>query len=114
MKGKNMSSKIKKTNWVSNFRLVGRAKLNDNSFKIDEVSENGWCYCNINLGVDCGENYGVTYANLMGGFSKDNDNYIYVHGKKEDGSDDFQNNFTINWEDRDNEDILSEVGDACF
>ena len=114
MKGKNMSSKIKKTNWVSNFRLVGRAKLNDNSFKIDEVSESGWCYCNINLGVDCGENYGVTYANLMGGFSKENDNYIYVHGKKEDGSDDFQNNFTISWEDRDNEDILNEVGDACF
>ena len=43
---------IKKTNWVSNFNLVGRAKINDNTFKIQEVSESGWEYNNLNLGVD--------------------------------------------------------------
>ncbi len=116
MKGKknNMSDKIKKTNWISSFKLVGRAKINDNSFKIDEVSQSGWCYNNLNLGVDCGEKYGVTYANLMGGYSQVKDNIIYVHGKKEDGTEDWENIFTINWDDRLDEEILDTLGDMCF
>ena len=109
-----MSDKIKKTNWISSFKLVGRAKINDNSFKIDEVSQSGWCYNNLNLGVDCGEKYGVTYANLMGGYSQVKDNIIYVHGKKEDGTEDWENIFTINWDDRLDEEILDTLGDMCF
>lgn len=109
-----MSDKIKKTNWVSSFKLVGRAKINDNSFKIDEVSQSGWCYNNLNLGVDCGEKYGITYANLMGGYSQVKDNIIYVHGKKEDGTEDWENIFTINWDDRLDEEILDTLGDMCF
>ena len=85
-----MSEKIKKTNWNSTFKLIGRAKIFDNSFKIDEVSQSGWQYNNLNLGVDCGEKYGNVYANLMGGFSQKQKGVIYVHGKKEDGSDDWR------------------------
>lgn len=105
---------IKKTNWVSNFNLVGRVKINDNTFKIDEVSDSGWEYSNLNLGVDCGERCGVVYANMMGGFSRERQNVIYVHGKKEDGSDDWQNNFQIDWKDRFNEELLETIGDGCF
>lgn len=105
---------IKKTNWVSNFNLVGRAKINDNTFKIQEVSESGWEYNNLNLGVDCGERCGVIYANMMGGFSRERKNVIYVHGKKEDGTDDWQNTFQVNWEDRFNEELLDTIGDSCF
>lgn len=105
---------IKKTNWVSNFNLVGRAKINDNTFKIQEVSESGWEYNNLNLGVDCGERCGVVYANMMGGFSRERKNVIYVHGKKEDGTDDWQNTFQVNWEDRFNEELLDTIGDSCF
>lgn len=109
-----MSDKIKKTNWVSSFKLIGKAKINDNSFKIDEVSQSGWCYNNLNLGVDCGEKYGITYANMMGGYSQVKDNVIYVHGKKEDGTEDWENIFTINWDDRLDEEILDTLGDMCF
>lgn len=105
---------IKKTNWVSNFNLVGRARINDNTFKIGEVSDSGWEYNNLNLGVDCGEKCGTVYANMMGGFSRERKNQIYVHGKKADGSDDWQNNFQIDWEDRFNEDLLDTIGDSCF
>lgn len=105
---------IKKTNWVSNFNLVGRARINDNTFKIGEVSDSGWEYNNLNLGVDCGEKCGTVYANMMGGFSRERKNQIYVHGKKADGSDDWQNNFQIDWEDRFNEDLLNTIGDSCF
>lgn len=109
-----MGDKIKKTNWVSSFKLIGKAKINDNSFKIDEVSQSGWCYNNLNLGVDCGEKYGITYANMMGGYSQVKDNVIYVHGKKEDGTDDWDNTFSINWDDRLDEEILDTLGDMCF
>ena len=109
-----MSDKIKKTNWVSSFKLIGKARINDNSFKIDEVSQNGWCYNNLNLGVDCGEKYGITYASMMGGYSQTKDNIIYVHGKKEDGTDDWDNTFSIDWDDRLDEEILDTLGDMCF
>lgn len=105
---------IKKTNWVSNFNLVGRAKINDNTFKIGEVSESGWEYNNLNLGVDCGEKCGIIYANMMGGFSRERNSVIYVHGKKDDGTDDWSNSFTIDWNDRLNEELLDTIGDACF
>lgn len=105
---------IKKTNWVSNFTLIGKAKINDNSFKIAEVSESGWCYNSLNLNVDCGEKFGNVYANLMGGYSTKHGGVIYVHGKKDDGTDDWENTFTVDWEDRMNDDILDEVGDFCF
>ena len=105
---------IKKTNWTSNFTLIGKAKINNNSFKIDEVSESGWCYNNLNLGVDCGEKYGIVFANMMGGFSKDHDNFVYVHGKKDDGKDNWEDRFSINWEDRFDDELLDNVGDNCF
>ena len=105
---------IKKTNWTSNFTLIGKARINDNSFKIDETSESGFCYSNMNLGVDCGEKYGIVYANMMGGYATNRDNVLYVHGKKDDGKDDWENRFTINWDDRFDDAILDEVGDSCF
>jgi len=41
-----------------------------------------------------------------------------VHGKKEDDNgkevDDFENRFTIDWDDRFDEDIIDEVGKQCF
>lgn len=105
---------IKKTNWISNFRIVGKARVNDNSFKIDEVSESGWQYNSMNLGVDCGEQYGTIYSSMMGGFGVGRNNVIYVHGKKDDGTDDFSNKFTVNWDDRLDDDVLDTVGDFCF
>ena len=105
---------IKRTNWVSNFSLVGSARINDNTFKIDEISQSGWDYNSMNLGVDCGEKCGVVYGNMMGGFSTKKDNVLYVHGKDEDGRDDWGNNFTIDWDDRFNDELLDTIGDGCF
>lgn len=107
-------SKITKKNWQNSFTIVGRARLNDNSFKIDECSDSGWQYNNMNLAIDCGDDYGTVYSNMMGGFSTKRNNVIYVHGKKDDGGDDFQNQFTVDWDDRLNDDVLDTVGDFCF
>ena len=110
---------IAKENWVSNFNLVGQAKVNDFTFKIDEKSNNSsYMYSSMNLGVDCGEKYGVVYTNMIGGYDSeatdDKPNMLYVHGKKDDGSDDFENQFRVAWEDRFDDDILETIGDMSF
>jgi len=110
-----MAKSIAKKDWVSNFTLIGVPRINDYTYKIDEKSKNSsWIYNSLNLGVDCGEKHGYVYAEMMGGYSDERDNIIYVHGKKEDGSDDFDNRFEIDWDDRFNEDILETIGDLCF
>lgn len=106
---------LEKKNWSSTFMLIGQAKINDYTYKMDEKSEKSdWIYNSLNLGVYCGETSGTVYAELMGGYGAERDNVVYVHGKKEDGTDDFDNRFTIDWDDRFDSDILESVGDLCF
>lgn len=106
---------IEKSDWQSSFTLIGKPVLNDYSFKIDERSErSNWVYNALNLGVDCGDAYGVVWAELMGGYSEDGENRIFVHGKKDDGSDDFKKQIVVDFDDRFNEDVLEEVGELSF
>lgn len=103
---------------VASFNLVGEVKINDYTYKIDEKSSNSdWIWNQLNLGVDCGEN-GTVYAEMMGGYGSERDNVIYVHGKKIDNNgrivDDFENQYTIDWDDRFDESITEEIGDMCF
>lgn len=106
---------IKKSDWISNFTLIGKAKVNDYTYKLNEKSEkSAWIYNLLNLGVDCGEKYGVCYCELMGGYSDENPSFIYAHGKDEDGKDDFDAPIQVAWEDRLNPEILESVGEMCF
>lgn len=105
----NEGTKIKKTNWVARFKLVGKAKINDFTFKIDEQSQrSSWIYNSMNLGVDCGKDYGVVYASMMGGFAPDRENSINANSKS-----DFSK-IEVAWEDRHNENILEELHDMNF
>ena len=107
---------LEKKNWSNTFTLIGEARINkDYTYELNKKSEKSdWIYNSLNLGVYCGEKYGTVYAGLMGGYGSERDNVIYVHGKDEDGRDDFENKFTIDWEDRFDESILETIGDLCF
>lgn len=106
---------IKKNDWVSNFTLIGKPVINDYTYKIDERSEkSNWVYNALNLGVDCGEKHGTVYCEMLGGYSDGGDNKLFAHGKKDDGSDNFEEQVTITWEDRFNEGVLETVGDLSF
>lgn len=106
---------IKKSDWIANFTLVGKPIISDYTFKINEKSEKSkWVYNAMNLGIDCGEKYGTVYSECMGGYSEENENKIFAHGKKEDGSDDFDTPITVDWADRFNYDILEEIGQLSF
>lgn len=106
---------IEKSDWVSNFTLIGKPVINDYTYKIDERSEkSNWIYNALNLGIDCSESNGVIYCEMMGGYSEENENRIYAHGKTEDGQDDFDKQIIVDWDDRFNEDVLEEIGDMSF
>lgn len=106
---------IAKSDWQSNFMLIGKPVINEYTFKIDERSErSNWVYNALNLGVDCGETHGNIYCELMGGYSEENENKIFAHGKKDDGSDDFDKQIIVDWEDRFNDEVIEEIGDLSF
>lgn len=106
---------LEKKNWSNTFMLIGEAKVNDYTYKLNEKSEKSdWVYNSLNLGVYCGETCGTVYAELMGGYGAERDNVVYVHGKDSEGKDDFDDKFTIDWDDRFDEKILESVGDLCF
>lgn len=110
-----MAEKIVKKDWVSSFTLIGKPIINDYTFKINAKSEkSNWVYNAMNIGIDCGESYGTVYAEMMGGYSEDNENRIYAHGKRDDGSDDFETQLIVKWEDRFDDGVLEEIGDMCF
>ena len=105
---------INKSDWLSNFTLIGKPKINDYSFKIDERSErSNWIYNAMNLGIDCGENSGVIYTELMGGYSETDNSVIYAFGKKEDGAKE-RPQIIVAWDDRFNEEILEQIDDMSF
>jgi hypothetical protein len=103
----------------SQWNIVGRAKVNDYTYKIDQTStKSDWVFHVLNLGVDTG-NGNVVYVDMMGGYGAERENVLYVHGKKHDDKlkkdvDDYDNRYTIAWEDRFNEDIIGELGEGCF
>lgn len=106
---------ITRSDWASSFNLIGRAKITEYTMKLNERSEkSNWVYNSLNLGVDCGEKYGIIYCEAMGGYSEEKETKIYAHGKKSDGTDDFDNRIIVDWEDRMNEDILDSIGDLSF
>lgn len=111
---------LDKKGWIQNFTLVGKAALGKFPFNIDAHSEKSdYIYSRMLLNVDCGEKYGLVQSQLMGGYSISNPYPLYVHGKKIDEKtgrevDDFDNIYTIDWEDRLDESILEDVGNLCF
>lgn len=109
------ANKIVKKDWLSTFNVVGKAKVGDFTYKIDEHSERSkWVYNALNLGIDCGEKFGNVYCELMGGYSEDGQNVIYCHGKDSSGNDDFDSRVTVDWEDRFDDEVLDSIGDMCF
>ena len=107
---------LDKKGWVQSFELIGKACINkDYTFKIDEHSKKSdWIYNSVKLNVDCGERFGKVVCELMGGYGAGRNNIIYVHGKDEDGGDDFENRYQIDFDDRFDEDILKDIGELCF
>lgn len=91
------------------FNLTGTAKVNDYTFKLNEVSEKtGYKYSRLNLGVETSAG-NVVYTELMGGFFPSKENVIYVASKE-----DIKNSYTIDWADRNDAKVLETIHASKF
>lgn len=104
----------------SQWNFLGRAKVNgDYTYTIEQAAAHSdWVSNKLNLGIDCGSG-NVVYTEMFGGYGVERENKVFVFGKKYDEEkqkdvDDYTNKYTIAWEDRFNEDILSEIGYGRF
>lgn len=115
MAKKKEREELKRQGYVSTFTLTGTALVNENTFSLDQMSnKSNWIYNRMNLGVSCGDQNGTVYASAMGGYGADRENVIYVHGRMPDGSDDFTNRYTVNFDDRNDPNVIKEVGQQCY
>lgn len=107
---------------VAQFTLIGRFKrkyYNEEctTFKLNQVSETtGFISNRFNLNLDCGQGNFVG-AEMWGGYNPKKESLIYVHGVKTENDktvDDWNNFFSIKWEERFNEEVLETIGKQCF
>lgn len=102
------------------FTLIGKAKVNDYTFDLEHEFDSGWTSNRMGLSVDCGDG-NVVFAEMSGGYFPakcKRENKIYVHGKQDNGNgkmvDDFDNRFTVGWNERNKSEILETIGNSCF
>lgn len=99
------------------FNFIGKAKVNDYTFDLDHTYDSGWTSNIMNIGIDCG-NGNIVFAEMSSGYFPNKENKINVHGVKQDENnktvDDYDNKFTIDWEDRNDKDILETIARGDF
>lgn len=91
-----------------NFTLIGKAKLGQYSFKIDEKSKkSSYIYSQANLTLKTKE--GEISASVMGGYNPEKDNVIYAFTKGD--KDNKGQSIVVSFEDRFDEEIIETVAD---
>ncbi len=97
----------------ASFQLIGRAKVTDKTFNMDNSYDSGWTDNQMYLGVDCG-NGNIVYGEMRGGFFPDDDNVLRGFSKKDKDDSGKSKMVEIAWEDRFNEDLLDTIADTSF
>ena len=103
---------------ISRFQLLGKVKINDKTFAINQKGKNNSSYVfnQLNLGVDCGvEEPNVIFATMMDGYDTVKGKTIYCHGiKTENGktTDDFDNQILVPFAEREEE--RDDIADSCY
>lgn len=95
------------------FNLIGRAKITDKTFNIDNTYESGWTDSSMYIGIDCG-NGNTVYAEMWGGFFPDGDNVIRAYSKDRDDDTGKSESAEIAWEDRLDESWIDTISDSSF
>ena len=95
------------------FTLIGKAKVTDKTFNLDNSYDSGWTDNQMYLGVDCG-NGNMVYGEMRGGFFPDNDNILRGFSKDDKDDDGKSKQVEIAWEDRFDEELLDTIADTSF
>lgn len=95
------------------FTLIGKVKVTDKTFNLDNSYDSGWTDNQMYLGVDCG-NGNMVYGEMRGGFFPDDDNILRGFSKDDKDDDGKCKQVEIAWEDRFDEELLDTVADTSF
>lgn len=95
------------------FTLIGKVKVTDKTFNLDNSYDSGWTDNQMYLGVDCG-NGNMVYGEMRGGFFPDDDNILRGFSKDDKDDDGKSKQVEIAWEDRFDEELLDTVADTSF
>ncbi len=95
------------------FNLIGRAKVTDKTFNLDNSYDSGWTDNSMYVGVDCG-NGNTVYAEMRSGFFPDKDNVIRAYSKDEKDDAGKSKSVEIAWEDRLDESLYDSISDSSF
>ena len=95
------------------FNLIGRVKVTDKTFNLDNTYDSGWTDNSMYVGVDCG-NGNVVYAEMRSGFFPDGENVIRAYSKDERDDDGKSKSVEIAWEDRLDESLYDSIADSSF
>lgn len=95
------------------FNLIGRVKVTDKTFNLDNSYDSGWTDNSMYVGVDCG-NGNTVYAEMRSGFFPDKDNVIRTYSKDEKDDTGKSNSVEIAWEDRLDESLYDSISDSSF
>lgn len=95
------------------FTLIGKAKVTDKTFNLDNSYDSGWTDNQMYLGVDCG-NGNMVYSEMRGGFFPDDDNILRGFSKDDKDDDGKSKQVEIAWEDRFDEELLDTIADTSF
>lgn len=95
------------------FNLIGRAKVTDKTFNLDNSYDSGWTDNSMYVGVDCG-NGNTVYAEMRSGFFPDKDNVIRAYSKDEKDDTGKSKSVEIAWEDRLDESLYDSISDSSF
>lgn len=95
------------------FNLIGRAKVTDKTFNLDNSYDSGWTDNSMYVGVDCG-NGNTVYAEMRSGFFPDKDNVIRAYSKDEKDDAGKSKLVEIAWEDRLDESLYDSISDSSF
>ena len=95
------------------FNLIGRVKVTDKTFNLDNSYDSGWTDNSMYVGVDCG-NGNTVYAEMKSGFFPDKDNVIRAYSKDEKDDAEKSKSVEIAWEDRLDESLYDSISDSSF
>lgn len=95
------------------FTLIGKAKVTDKTFNLDNSYDSGWTDNQMYLGVDCG-NGNMVYGEMRGGFFPDDDNILRGFSKDDKDGDGKSVQVEVAWEDRFDEELLDTIADTSF
>lgn len=95
------------------FTLIGKARVTDKTFNLDNSYDSGWTDNQMYLGVDCG-NGNIVYGEMRGGYFPEDDNILRGFSKDDRDGDGKSIQVEVAWEDRFDEDLLDTIADTSF